>query len=128
VRVFLCLEKIMPRTGIEKRISAASDRILNETFNNIRRAALAGHNAAVATTPVDTGFARSQWGISVGAPASSESDALSINSLDRWKGDASIFIVNPVPYTEFLDEGSSDQSPGGMTKFAVQAIRQALKG
>lgn len=62
-----------------------------------------------AETPVDTGFARGSWFKRFG------------RSVNR--------VENTAPYAERLDKGHSSQAKDGMTKPAIETIKQnALKG
>lgn len=116
-----------------KRMEVVSE-LFNDNVNKaVRRAAIKADEAAVLTTPVDTGRARANWVTSIGQPDVSE-QSLNNNPLSQagqviptWKlGAGPIFIVNSVPYIIPLDDGSSDQAPGGMSQFAIQAAQQEL--
>jgi len=89
----------------------------------------------VLATPVDTGRARANWIVSVGRPryqttpdvdpSGAQAIAQGVRAVQSFKG-GSIFITNSLPYIEFLEDGSSKQAPGGMTKFGVQAAEAVL--
>lgn len=116
------------------------DQIANQVEGNagvaVRRAALRADQVVVQTTPVDTGRARGNYFVSVGAPSDQvDENSLGVSvSLARgeavvsgWDiGDGSIFIVNNLSYITFLDQGSSAQAPNGMSSLAVQAARAEL--
>lgn len=116
------------------------DQIANQVEDNagvaVRRAALRADQVVVQTTPVDTGRARGNYFVSVGAPSDQvDENSLGVSvSLARgeavvsgWDiGDGSIFIVNNLSYITFLDQGSSAQAPNGMSSLAVQAARAEL--
>ncbi len=82
-------------------------------------------------TPVDTGRARANWNLTIGEPAQGWSEGASgqpaMGDLARWDGTKSIWIVNNVPYIEFLENGSSKQAPAGMLQVAVANIRAKLQ-
>lgn len=100
----------------------------------VRGAAILVDQVAVTLTPVDTGRARSNWVVSVGAlredePVTGDFDKSGNEALtqgrgeiDRWGiSNGSIFVVNNVPYIEQLNDGSSRQRPEGMLPGAIQA-------
>jgi hypothetical protein len=82
-------------------------------------------------TPVDTGRARDNWFMTLGAPSS---DYNPHPGLPRGAaiaphppedihptGNEPVYIVNNTPYIEQLEQGSSTQAPSGMVELAVQA-------
>lgn len=106
---------------------------LNESIElEARKLVLDIHERLVTDTPVDTGWAASNWITSlvipvketVGSPdhiSTHEANA-GIAEILRWKfiqGPA--FIANNVPYITFLNEGSSKQAPKGFVEADVKA-------
>lgn len=86
-------------------------------------------------TPVDTGRARANWGVSVGAPKppviiiddDKEGDRTlteAIQKVKSFNADGSIFMCNNVPYIMGLEHGtgSPKQAPQGMVKITVEEI------
>ncbi len=100
-------------------------------------------NNVTVSTPVDTGFAKSNWIPSVGKPKSSPSGSrTSVSSgaqksgLGRLKSyrvtQGRVFIVNNVEYIGDLNSGSSSQAPagfvqGGIARGVSAAVRLAPK-
>lgn len=76
------------------------DRKLEELYSS-------GRTIAQLYTPIDTGFAASQWAI--------EREASRVR------------IVNRVEYIEALDGGSSAQAPEGITEPATRTINGAIE-
>ncbi|MEO1943428.1 MAG: HK97 gp10 family phage protein [Candidatus Thioglobus sp.] len=76
-------------------------------------------------TPVDTGRARANWNIGVGAIDSSTSDATSQPAPTLKKGDGvnALYITNNLPYIESLEKGDSTQSPLGMVEVTMTEIK-----
>lgn len=81
-------------------------------------------------TPVDTGRARANWQVSMGAPAGGVVEAVDKTGTDTLQkikefsvaidhDDQPLFITNNQPYIEKLEEGSSDQAPNGMVAITV---------
>lgn len=112
-------------------------------IDTLRQAAAVMDNIAVVTTPVDTGYARSRWVVTIGSLPAQESGteagisigeeastaiALSqgLEVIQKWSGGESLFISNPVNYSIHLDAGSSEQAPDGMTDQAIAAGKEIL--
>lgn len=111
-----------------------------------RRAALAIDQAVVTSTPVDTGRARSNWQVRLGAPVTEQRDpytpgtggatgaanaqaaiAQARAALVAYRGGGQeIYISNPLPYIGRLNEGSSAQAPANFVEAGVQAGIQAV--
>lgn len=130
--------------GLGSALIKIAARTEENVFNGVRKAALVSDQVAVLLTPVDTGYARSRWVVSIGEPVAAEqgiqkninigeeiATAIALTQaqaeIKKWKGQGSIFISNPLEYAIYLDEGSSEQAPAGMTKEAVHAGQQVLK-
>jgi hypothetical protein len=114
----------------------------------VRKAALAIDQALVLSTPVDTGRARANWQVNVGAPASGDvetfppsmgSDAIgvigasgefamtaAIEGTKDFQGGV-IYIVNNLPYITPLNEGHSKQAPSGFVQNAIIAGLNAVE-
>lgn len=113
-----------------------TDRIMVRLENATREAtidmALRIHGALVEGTPVDTGWARSNWlpsvgvprGETVGAPGALDQGPARVGQSEvaGWGiQDGPIYIANNVPYIRRLNGGSSNQAPAGFIEAAVQA-------
>lgn len=95
----------------------------------------------VATTPVDTGWARANWVPAIGAPAETGLEDITPTPDDaaRARGQQQralagvatgyktsqgrVFVSNNVPYIGELNDGKSTQAPAG---FVQQAIYKAV--
>ena len=84
----------------------------------------------IETTPVDTGWARSNWVPSIGgfsgSPAGSKENvsdseqAVGIASLAGYKiSKNNLYISNNVPYIGDLNDGTSTQAPSGFVQNAI---------
>lgn len=84
------------------------------------------HANVVSRTPVDTGKARSNWRVSIGAPIGGEIDTFGPGStasassiaagfavFARYVPGEDIYIRNNVPYIGRLNRGYSKQAPAG---------------
>jgi len=80
------------------------------------------HAELVAVTPVDTGFARSNWQPTLDAPAEGTVTALDSPGEPPGEGfDASRirFVTNNATYIRRLDAGHSAQAPAGFVRAAL---------
>jgi hypothetical protein len=123
-------------------------REVEEGSNHIVRqvAVVAARNLAL-ETPVDTGRARSNWIVNVGAPSREEIEAY-FPGRDLGKGERKnfggvlgqaeaevenrqpgqdIFISNNLPYIKPLNDGSSAQSPAGFVQTAIDRAAEAVR-
>ena len=117
--------------------------IEEELESTMKTAASEGLKAAVNSTPVDEGTARSNWVTSTKAPVVATRSPFAKGShlgigetananatindgnarLQRYQiKDGSIYISNSTPYIGDLNDGSSAQSPGNMDMMAISAI------
>jgi len=122
-----------------REVEVGVDRIVRET-------ALLCDRELVLTTPVDTGRARSNWQVSVGAaeteaiPAYSEGEGGSTGAanaqaaLDQGRAAVAgrgqgqtIFITNNLPYIGRLNDGYSAQAPAGFVQTAVQTAVEYVR-
>lgn len=84
----------------------------------------------IATTPVDTGWARANWFPSVGspvmvasgspaAPPTGQQQAAMVDVLRYTLEQGDLWVANPVPYVVFLNYGTSSQQPSGFIERAI---------
>lgn len=110
----------------------------------IMRVAFQCANELKIATPVDTGWARANWLVSIGAPT----DAKTVNDGQKGQGNASttaqqageaqllvyntnkgnIYLQNNVPYIQKLNEGSSPKAPAGFVEMAIDAAVRMITG
>lgn len=91
--------------------------------------ALRIHSNLIMTTPVDTGFARSNWVISVGTPIQElpGNNQIVLQEKSMEVTDP-IYISNNTPYIGYLNEGSSRQAPAGFVNVAIHKAIASLLG
>lgn len=124
-----------------QHIRELSDRLENNTDALIRKVALAVDTAVVIATPVDEGRARSNWQVTVDAPAQGVIDAYepgsegstgganaqaaidqaeeAIKEYEGGKPSSAIYISNNLPYIARLNDGWSAQAPAGFVEKGV---------
>ena len=117
-----------------------------------RRVALQAFTGIVQKTPVDTGRARSNWAINVGAPAPAPSTAITEEEAAQRKRDGYkagppetaravqeaqaaassidgtqvVYISNNLPYISALNDGHSQQAPAGFVEATVAEIDRQI--
>lgn len=103
----------------------------------VRKVALAADQTIAMATPVDTGRARANWQVGIGAApggtveysgggagAASYAIGAAQSVVTTYKGQpGGIWLVNNLPYIQRLNEGWSAQAPA---KFVEQAIDTAV--
>ena len=88
----------------------------------------------VLKTPVDTGRARANWSVSIGAPsgtisaATDKAGGATISAGVQGINGAApaqqvIWLENNLPYIEALEDGSSLQAPAGMVEGSLQEVQ-----
>lgn len=99
----------------------------------LRKVAVVANQTVIMATPVDTGRARANWQVSLGAPVTTELDdtgaqvALSRNKavIESYRG-GELILQNNVPYIGALNAGSSAQAPAGFVEKAIMAAARAV--
>lgn len=130
------------------RMRSIGDLLVVNAENTVKKAAMAASEAAIMTTPVKTGNARTNWRVSFARPstalekapntpnvdtnrqvASARALIEAANKIKGWKmlRSGNILIVNPVDYILDLDRGTSTQAMDGMSKFAIAAAKAELR-
>ncbi len=90
----------------------------------------------VKRTPYRTGHARANWQVTKTvfssrifpvkvdtSPGGQDTIAQLHAIVDTYKAFDMVFIANNVRYIGFLEEGSSEQAPGGMVSLTIQEVR-----
>jgi hypothetical protein len=124
----------------DKQIKALSASLDKEIKSLVLELMLECQANIIEATPIDTGWARSNWFVVFGEgkdisynPNISIATAKNLQTFylykmlewDRDKGE--IYIVNNVPYISYLNEGSSDQAPSGFVQKAIAKAVNSLK-
>ncbi len=112
-----------------KKLSRALDADLGKL---IRVISLDLFNMIILRSPVDTGFSRSQWKVSIGEPdptvveppKGKQAGTITAPTADpdviaQIQKDSTVFITNAVDYIQYLEEGSSKQAPAGMIRVSL---------
>ena len=134
--------KAFANTLVPQQVVVAQKKIALELFTRI-----------IVKTPVDTGRARGNWQITIGAPATGVIEtkgsskgpfsspppigpgagqgALTKGSkkVESVKGFVTIYITNNVDYIVYLEQGGdvgSDQAPNGMVAVSIEEVNAGL--
>lgn len=106
-------------------------KVIERLEKTVRAVALVVDSTLVATTPVDSGRARSNWNPSLNVPDGSIVEPGQKKSIDpinaAYKITDTILISNNLPYIKKLNEGSSKQAPAGFVDAALQKGKRAVK-
>lgn len=133
-----------------RRIRARANTLGDNLTKAVRRVAITADAAVVLGTPVDTGRARSNWIVALGAPSSRTIEAYAPGekgnteaantqaALDQGESvitgyvsgqDMEIHITNNLPYIQRLNDGYSAQAPANFVELAVmEAVGAARRG
>lgn len=105
----------------------------------VKRVGFAVHAELTTANPVDTGWSRANWIVSIGAPfegvvgtperVSQGAQVVGQGQLlvyDTKKGD--VWISNNVPYIQALNEGHSPQAPAGWIEESIKSGVESVQG
>lgn len=128
-----------------KRMMVRAERFEENVDRLVRKVAIVADQAVVSETPVDTGRARSNWIVSLGAAESNvieayapgaqgstaaENTQAAINQgqsvIANYQGGLEIHITNNLPYIGELNNGSSAQAPADFVRLAIVAAVRAI--
>ena len=92
----------------------------------VRTIAMKLYNGITQMTPIDTGRAKGNWNMGIGAPNLSINEgARSIQPFNPKLGDGlkTIYITNNLPYINVLEYGNANREPVGMVKVTMNNIK-----
>lgn len=120
------------------RIRVTGKRVEDNAQALVRKVAVAVDGAVVIATPVDTGRARANWQVAIGATPTGVVDAVDKSGqaaisqgesvISRYKGGDTVHITNNLPYIGRLNDGHSAQAPAGFVESAVLVGVAAVQG
>ena len=123
----------MARTSIfEGNMRKFSAKMGIDFTQVVRKVAFDVWNDATKATPVDTGRARASWSISeeyanLAVKPEGYSSPSGQGQVGAISGKKDVIISNNVDYIVFLEEGSSQQAPNGMTKIALANAAASIR-
>ena len=105
----------------------------------VRKITFEAFKRIILRTPVDTGRARANWGISEGQPLTLEIESedksgsatlqTAASGVQSWLCHGSIFLTNNLPYIGVLEYGKDDGTPGssqapqGMVRVTLEEMQ-----
>ncbi|WP_411835631.1 HK97 gp10 family phage protein [Pseudomonas chlororaphis subsp. aurantiaca] len=114
-----------------------ADQIEQDMARQVRVIAMAMLNEIVLRSPVDTGRFRGNNIVSIGSPVyinTTEVDPSGGETINRGLSAVSglkpftvVYIQNNLSYAERLEDGWSDQAPGGIYELAFISVSEAYK-
>jgi hypothetical protein len=123
--------------GFAEDLRRLCDRAGDKAELVVRKTALELQSGMVERSPVDTGRFKGNWACGIGTINTDTSQGedksgqgalgRTATTLQGWKPGQTIVLSNSLPYARRLENGWSDQAPGGMVRLTVQAYAQALK-
>jgi len=126
-------------TGLNEKLGKDLDRVLRATFFDLNEYVVFGgpDKRYSPGTPVDLGFARNSWWVSVNDPGSPKQPArptakvsvpLQPNVLDPSSGAGDIFYLSTnCVYMRVLEfTGHSPQAPNGFVRLALSGLQDML--
>lgn len=104
-----------------------------EVHTVIRKIAFEAFKRVVLRTPVDTGRARANWGVTIGRMSQFTTEGTdkgggktlqaAMEGVNAWSTDGSIFLTNNLPYISALEFGHSGQAPQGMVRVTLAEMQ-----
>ena len=122
---------------IQKQVPVIATKVYQDLALDVIEAAVAGNSRyGCPGTPIDSGFARGSWVISLNQPArkgpkNPKKDAKgTLNTATVLKATLStgIYVTSYAPYMSRLEyEGWSNQAPRGFVRLAIKAGKYLLR-
>ena len=109
-----------------KKFAKATDLEL-ETV--VRKVAFDVYKGITQKTPVDTGRAKANWNIGLGAIDSriTKNTTFQANLPPKGAGKRPIYITNNLPYIGRLENGYSKQAPKGMVRLTMLTVQRSIR-
>lgn len=116
-----------------KQLKQFEDETLERMTLAAQKITLDAFSEVILKTPVDTGRARGNWKTAIGIVPSGVvelSDPSGQGAISQASGVVTaieigdvIYLANDLPYITRLEEGSSQQAPGGMVRLTAQRFQ-----
>jgi hypothetical protein len=121
-------------TELKADLPAIATKINKSVDTVMRYASMTLYGEIIQGNPVDTGFSRANWNISLNEPNYSVRGARNANAsyspqpavVPENRQLLPIYIANGVNYVVFLEEGHSKQAPNGFIRIAVERVKAQL--
>lgn len=101
------------------------------------------HEEFTIGNPVDTGYSRANWNVTIAAPSTTPRGArpakgaakgeqplafpaVDLSIVKAIDGKEKVFVTNPVDYVRFLEDGSSEQAPSGFIAIGIARVEEKV--
>ena len=119
--------------SFEQQLTEIEQRIERRVSQAVRKIALDVFTGVIQMSPVDTGRFRGNWQVATGQapsgtvemtdPSGATVTAQVAGEIEGMEPGDVIYLVNNLPYAQRLEDGWSQQAPGGMVALTVQRFR-----
>ena len=119
--------------SFEQQLTEIEQRIERRVSQAVRKIALDVFTGVIQMSPVDTGRFRGNWQVATGQapsgtvemtdPSGATVTAQVAGEVEGMEPGDVIYLVNNLPYAQRLEDGWSQQAPGGMVALTVQRFR-----
>lgn len=113
-----------------KRFSGKTERKIEKA---VRKISLDAFSEVILRSPVDTGRFRGNWQVGIGSAPSGVSSTTDKSGAATVAGTQAavagaeigdvVFLANNLPYAQRLEDGWSQQAPGGMVRLTQQRFQ-----
>lgn len=121
--------------SFEQQLRRIEEDILRRQSQVVRKITMDVFNNVIQMSPVDTGRFRGNWQVATGEaptgtvemtdPSGATVMAQVAGEVGQMEPGDVVYLVNNLPYARPLEEGHSQQAPGGMVALTVQRFRPA---
>jgi hypothetical protein len=116
-------------------VASLAEKINVNVATVVRTAATQLYGKLIERSPVDTGYFRRNWQVSIDTPAEGTVGDKPAKGgtipapppLDIPKGALHVWICNNVVYAEALENGHSKQAPNGMVAISVAEVEAGME-
>ena len=119
--------------SFEHQLRRIEEDILRRQSQVVRKIAMDVFNNVIQMSPVDTGRFRGNWQVATGEaptgtvemtdPSGATVMAQVAGEVGQMEPGDVVYLVNNLPYARPLEDGHSQQAPGGMVALTVQRFQ-----
>jgi len=119
--------------SFEQQLRRIEEDILRRQSQVVRKITMDVFNNVIQMSPVDTGRFRGNWQVATGSaptgtvdledPSGNTVTAQVAGEVQGMEPGDVVYLVNNLPYAQPLEDGWSQQAPGGMVALTVQRFQ-----
>ena len=119
--------------SFEQQLRRIEEDILRRQSQVVRKITMDVFNNVIQMSPVETGRFRGNWQVATGAaptgtvdledPSGNTVTAQVAGEVQGMEPGDVVYLVNNLPYAQRLEDGWSQQAPGGMVALTVQRFQ-----